>query len=196
MTPDSIRFFEKLWYSFRPKYIHGIPNYDTPTTIVFEPHKEGIAFLDFNNENKKFFFIDRKNIKNVSVEDETSIEKRIGFKRLLLVGIFAIAWRKKQVNPLSFLIFEYVDDVGLTQEMYIQSEEKNGIQSFNNIKYNLYKFWKEADENPNFDKILEQRKEHKKQIEKAGEEFSKKYSIGCFIILAVIVILFIFWFLN
>ena len=170
------------------KYIHGIPNIDTPCFVSFDPKKDKIDFLNTSNNNHVFFSLKKEQIKNISVEDQTTIEKRIGFKRLLLVGIFAFAWKKKQVNTLSYLIFEYIDDVGLEQEMYIQSEHKNGLQTFNNLKYNLYKFWKEAETNPNIDRVIEETAKQKKELEEVSNSEALK---GCMvIIIAILAIIF------
>ena len=60
-----------------------------------------------------FYFFYRtiviENIKNITVEDASSIEKKITVGRLLLVGVFALAWRKKKTNELAFVVTEWND---------------------------------------------------------------------------------------
>src|SRR5690606_12309870 len=127
MILDSLLKIEEVnSHVYKIRYVHGIPNVDKPCIVKFSINKDGLSFLNAENNNKKFFELKRYQINNIEVEDETTIEKRVGFKRMLLVGIFAFAWKKKQVNPLSFLVIEYTDDVGLNQEMVIQSDHKNG----------------------------------------------------------------------
>lgn len=42
-------------------------------------------------------------ISNIVTEDKTQIEKRISAGRLLLVGVFALAWKKKDVMEMQFV---------------------------------------------------------------------------------------------
>ncbi len=49
------------------------------------------------------------NIKNILVEDQSTVERRVTLGRMLLVGIFAFAWSKRQKNELAYLIFEWSD---------------------------------------------------------------------------------------
>ena len=42
------------------------------------------------------FSIKRESVKNISVKDASSIENEITLGRLLLVGVFALAWQKKK----------------------------------------------------------------------------------------------------
>lgn len=46
-------------------------------------------------------------ITNIIVEDASSIEKRVTLGRVILVGIFALAWRKKKKNEIAFLVIEW-----------------------------------------------------------------------------------------
>lgn len=48
-----------------------------------------------------------ESITNITVEDASSIEKRVTLGRVILVGIFALAWRKKKKNELAFLVIEW-----------------------------------------------------------------------------------------
>lgn len=44
-----------------------------------------------------------KDIKDIKLEDASSIEHRITVGRLILVGIFAFAWKKKKKNEVAFV---------------------------------------------------------------------------------------------
>lgn len=46
-------------------------------------------------------------IDNITIEDASSIEKKITVGRIFLVGIFALGWRKKKKNELAFLVIEW-----------------------------------------------------------------------------------------
>lgn len=172
---------------YKMRYVYGIPNIDNPCHVKLEPIKDGIIFQNADTNNTTFYELKRSQIKNISVEDESTIEKRVGFRRMLLVGIFAFAWKKRQVNPMSFFIIEYKDDLGLDQEMCIQSEHKEGLQTFNNLKYNIYKFWKDVDENPDYEKSLIETKEKHRKI---TDQRNKDSMNGCLFIIAAIIIIF------
>ena len=105
-----------------------------------------------------------------------------------MVGIFALAWRKKEKLSLSYLIIEYKDEFGDKQELYLQSEENNGYQHFVNIKYNLQKFWKESSELDNAEEII---KKEEEIIIAEKEKEDNNVMIGCLFIVIIVVILFI-----
>jgi len=48
-------------------------------------------------------------IKNIQVEDATSIEKKITLGRVLLVGVFALAWRKNKKDEHAFVTIDWND---------------------------------------------------------------------------------------
>lgn len=137
------------------KYLQGVPNLNKDFIVKFQPDKYGIQFSDAKTNSKKFY-LDRNDLIKISVEDQSTIESRVGFKRLLLVGLFAFAWKKRSQIPLSFLVFEFRDEFDGNQEMYIQSDKKTGFQDFTNIKYNLQKFWNEAENNPNYETEMQE----------------------------------------
>ncbi len=163
------------------KYLHGVPNLNNSFIVRFSPDKNGIQFKDAKSNANKFY-LNKNDLVKISVEDQTTVSSRVGFKRLLLVGIFAFAWKKRTQNPLSFLIFDFKDEFGENQEMFIQSDKKTGYQDFTNLKYNLQKFWSEADNNPNFDKDL-------KSFQDQNEEVSNKRNKFFLILIAIIIII-------
>ena len=175
------------------KYVAGVPNMNDGFLVKFEPTVDCILFKDANT-GKDVFKLNKKEIVNIFVEDDSTIENRVGLTRLLLVGIFALAWKKKSKNPMSFIIFEYNDDIGTTQKMLIQSDSNTGYQFFNNVKYNLLKFWKEADENPEKfnNEITEAKNKHleSKQLE------NKNFKNGCLILVVILILVLIYQLLS
>lgn len=53
--------------------------------------------------------IDINFIKNILVEDSSTIDKKVTLGRVLLVGVFALAWKKKEKNELAFISIEWND---------------------------------------------------------------------------------------
>ncbi len=183
MIKESISFFVNMnpWKN-KVIYLQGVPNLNDNFVVRFIPSIQGLQISDTLN-NKKVF-LKKEDIISLSVEDQSSIQSRVGFKRLLLVGIFALAWKKKEKVSLSYLIIEYKDEFGDTQELFLQSEENTGYQHFVNIKYNLQKYWKEVTE---LDEAEIEKKE--KPIFEDNPTENNQVIIGCF---AIIVIMFIF----
>ncbi len=187
MIKESISFFKNMnpW-KIKVIYLQGIPNLNENFTVRFTPDINGIEISDTINKNK--VYLKKEDILSISIEDQSSIQSRIGFKRLLMVGIFALAWRKKEKLSLSYLIIEYKDEFGDKQELYLQSEENNGYQHFVNIKYNLQKFWKESSELDNAEEIIKKEEEN---IIAEKEKEDNNVMIGCLFIVIIVVILFI-----
>lgn len=184
-----VTYFKGLQSPFiKMKYLQGYPNVDFPFDFIVEPNPEGLDFMDTSSyPPKKKFFIKKEDIINISVEDQSTIENRVGFARMMMVGIFALAWKKRSKVPLSFLIIEYRNEFGDTQEVYFQSEQNNGFQEFTNLKYNIKKYWKEAEENPNF---LEQWKEEEEIYQ---EKRSKEQLVMSMILIIIIIVAFMIY---
>ena len=187
MIKESISFFKNMnpW-KIKVIYLQGIPNLNENFTVRFTPDINGIEISDTINKNK--VYLKKEDILSISIEDQSSIQSRIGFKRLLMVGIFALAWRKKEKLSLSYLIIEYKDEFGDKQELYLQSRENNGYEHFVNIKYNLQKFWKESSELDNAEEII---KKEEEIIIAEKEKEDNNVMIGCLFIVIIVVILFI-----
>ena len=69
--------------------------YRIPVMDVSMPEKIAQSTIPINSIN------------NITVEDASSIEKKVTLGRVILVGIFALAWRKKKKNELAFLVIEW-----------------------------------------------------------------------------------------
>lgn len=189
---DFLKYFLEL-NPFNPKivYLQGVPNLNETFIVKFLPDKNGLQFQNESRQNK--FYIARKDIINLSVEDQSTIQSRVGFGRLLMVGIFAFAWKKKETVPLSFLIIEYKDEFGDQQEMYLQSDAKEGFQNFTNIKYNLKRFWAEVADHPNADNIIAT---SNRNFTEKKEKESSNSAIGCVVFASIALIVFLFFLIS
>lgn len=190
---ESVFLFFKHLNPLREKieYVAGIPNLNKNFTVEIQPEAKSLNFIDFTTK-KKMIQINREDILNIYVEDDTSIESRVGIKRMLLVGIFAFAWKKRKTNPLGFLVIEYKDDISGAEKAIFQSTTKDAFQNLNNIKYNLLSYWKYIDESG--DNYLEQIKKfeytHNSEVEKETENVKNGCMIA-FVVLAVLVVLYL-----
>ena len=72
-------------------------------------------------------------ITNISIEDKTSIERRMTVGRLFLVGIFAFAWKKKKKDEMAFVVIEW--KMGkFSNETLFCFEGKNAMMQANNAR--------------------------------------------------------------
>lgn len=95
-------------------YVGGHPKIDNQINCCIVYKKESELII---SEVRNFSFtqlpfvkgtIQIKDIKDIKVVDASTIEKNVTIGRILLVGIFALAWKKKKKNELSFVIVEWM----------------------------------------------------------------------------------------
>lgn len=95
------------------RYVGGHPNQneeilrmtvrDAGEDLYFYKHFGEVGMPYFRFEIKK------ASIRNITIEDASTIEKRVTLGRLVLVGVFALAWRKKEKNEVAFVVIEWND---------------------------------------------------------------------------------------
>ena len=93
------------------EYVTGHPDLIKKMPLAFVKYNNDIAFFEWNSALQPGIKakIPVADITNILVEDKTTMEKRITATRLLLVGIFALAWRKKNKNPLAYITIQWND---------------------------------------------------------------------------------------
>ena len=125
---------------FAGKYVSG--HIDIDKSI---PHTE-IAVIEnklaiYNNNNNIPIFIasiPTDAIKNIIIEDASTMERRVTAGRMLLVGIFAFGLKKKKKDEMSYLIIEWSD--GRFEHNTIFEFVKTGaIQKSNEARNKLMK---------------------------------------------------------
>ena len=110
-------------------YVSGHPNIDNS--------KNSVSYIISNN-NIEFYDVQisllaktpLEQIKDVYIEDASTIEKRISAGRLLLVGVFALAWQKNKKNEMAFLILK-LNDGRFDHECIFQFNGKDAISTAN-----------------------------------------------------------------
>lgn len=95
------------------KYLSGHPDIDNPVENIFHipstQNNDLHLFFVLHGKVEKQGSIPTAQIKNVSIEDASTMEKRVTVGRLLVLGIFAFAARKTVKNELSYLVIEWND---------------------------------------------------------------------------------------
>lgn len=95
-------------------------------------------------------------ISDIRLEDSTTIERRITLGRMLLVGLFALAWRKKKKNELAFVsvIWSYGK---FPQETIFMFEGKQALDKANTSRNRLMRQLDEQRSPRNTDSIVKGR---------------------------------------
>ena len=88
-------------------------------------------------EMKRLGEIPKKAIKQISIEDKTTIQNRITATRLLTVGIFAFAWKKKEVNEMGFVVIEWTDSKNMENKTTFRLEGKGSLATANTLRNTL-----------------------------------------------------------
>lgn len=112
-TKNGRKILEDSGYNINKRiefgtFIGGHPN-------INEPIKNGYLISDGNNLaicNRQFIMfgkISKSEIKNVVFEDATTFGHGISARRILLLGVFALAWQKKTTNEQAYITIEWND---------------------------------------------------------------------------------------
>lgn len=135
---DGYNFLTKIEIG---KYLGGHPDIDEPTigTILFPKDNklEILVEAKFKLPIKKGE-IENRFIKNITVEDQSTVEKRVTVGRLLMTGIFAFAWKKKNINELAYLTIEW-NDGKFEHETIFEMNGKGAMQNANTARNKLIK---------------------------------------------------------
>lgn len=110
---SAVKSLDKTKFIRSGTLLNGHPNVDysiNNSVVEFRDNDLRIYRVsDYNyfyyGEGKPTFVasIPLASISNIVIEDKTQIEKRISAGRLLLVGVFALAWKKKEVMEMQFV---------------------------------------------------------------------------------------------
>ena len=189
---ELIDYFYNLQATDYGHYLQGIPNQNEAGPIRIIPSKEGISIRYVNifspEKERVLINLKKEEILDFSVEDQSTIESKISLSRMLLVGVFALAWKKRKTNPMAFILIKYKDDVGLEQTITLSSTKKDSFQTYNNIKYNLYKLWKEYESYTDEEISLKLKNAETKFTEKTNSENN-----GCIIFFIIIIVIFLIY---
>lgn len=155
-------FSNRNIYSDNIKYSSGIPNVTSNITIKFEPNIKGVDIIRDNGTI--LFTIFKEKVKSIEIKKDEKGKK-----------IFL------NINNES----EFGEEI-----ISFYSDKPNSEQTFTDIKYNLLKFWKLVEENPNAEDDL-------KTIKEKRDKKTKEQMNGCFIVFGVLLGIFLlFWFFG
>lgn len=95
-------------------YTGGHPHIDKEINPCIIYKKESDFLLcqqssTFEMPSDPIGIIPLQSITNISLEDASSIEKKITLGRVLLVGVFALAWKKNKKNEIAYIAIDWND---------------------------------------------------------------------------------------
>lgn len=91
----------------------------------------------YDFEDPKYYAsIPINKITDIQVEDGSTIEKKITLGRVLLVGIFALAWQKRKKYESGFVTIEW-NDGKFNHNIIFGFEGKNAIENANTLRNKL-----------------------------------------------------------
>jgi len=120
------------------KYIGGHPDIDKAVTSM-EIIQSGSKLIINGHEIKKTLAeIDSNKIADVCVDDATTMQSRVTVGRLLLVGIFAFAMKKKTKNELAYITLKW-NDGRFNHETIFEFEGHGAMQRANTSRNAIIK---------------------------------------------------------
>ena len=75
-------------------------------------------------------------VTDITFEDASTLESKVTLGRVLLVGVFALAWKKQKKNGLAFVVIEW-NDGKFDHATTFSFEGKNAAQQANRFRNEL-----------------------------------------------------------
>lgn len=85
----------KIPMSFKAEYLGGYKDYNKKTEGRLFIHQDKVRFMGASGFHTAKFEIAKSDIKELAVEGQDQVGKRITATRLLTTGVLAFAWQKK-----------------------------------------------------------------------------------------------------
>ncbi len=119
------------------KYLHGHPEIDSQIsdTQIMASETDVIIFAGRYLIDKvvKVAEIPLTMIKNVSIEDATTFDKRVTLTRVAAIGVFALAAKKNIKNEISYLTIQW-NDSRFDHETAFEISANNAVGTANSIR--------------------------------------------------------------
>ncbi|MEI6683446.1 MAG: hypothetical protein WCO44_12490 [Bacteroidota bacterium] len=118
------------------KYTYGHPDIDAPYELSYLMVINGkieMFKVPLNQAPVLMGSIPGDMIKDITIEDASTIERRVTAARLLLTGVFAFGLKKKKKNDLSYLVIEW-QDRNFTHQTTFEFTEKGAMERSNKAR--------------------------------------------------------------
>jgi hypothetical protein len=92
------------------KYCFGHPGISEPIEDAgLKFADDQICIVRYDSPDLANGFVSYDQVRNVLVQDRSTIEQKVTLGRILLTGVFALAWKKKELKEHSFLTIQWND---------------------------------------------------------------------------------------
>jgi hypothetical protein len=121
------------------RYTCGHPELDKPMENTELVPKDGYINIYASGADMVPSYkanIPKEKIKNILIEDATTIQRRVTVTRMLAVGLFAFAWKKKKKEEMSYLIIEW-NDGKYEHETIFEFTNTGAVQNCNTARNKL-----------------------------------------------------------
>ena len=89
------------------KYIHGHPDLDKPVLITKLGIRDKELCIVSMTNLKVMAIIPIEFIKNITIEDASTMERRVTAGRMLMFGVFAFGMKKKTKTEMAYLVLNW-----------------------------------------------------------------------------------------
>lgn len=126
-------------------YFIGHPKINDPCSVFIFQGEDQLEIsyrsgFDYENDNpRRLSFIPYNAIENIVIEDQTSIERKVTVGRILLTGIFALAWKKKKIKEAAYVTITWKQGQ-FTHETIFSIEGKNSVATANTARNSLLRW--------------------------------------------------------
>ena len=121
------------------KYVGGHPDIDKVIELCFV-YKKNVSLLicepNYNSLPATKARIPLAAIQNITIEDSSSIDKKVTLGRVLLIGVFALAWRKNKKEEHAFITIDW-NDGKFDHSTIFSFEGKDAMQKANTARNKL-----------------------------------------------------------
>lgn len=125
------------------KYLSGHVMIDQPKEMVYiYPDANSFKIFGYNKGTAQKDYmaeIEISKIKDITFEDESSIQTRVGLKRMLAIGLFAFAVKKKEKMQVAYVVIEWTE-AQFTHETVFEFEGSAAISRANTLRNKLIRF--------------------------------------------------------
>ena len=123
-------------------YVGGHPDInDLIESVSFVKYQDNLELYKYKTATIPLLIatIPTESIEDIHYEDASSLEKKITLGRILLVGVFALAWKKNKKKELSFVVIEWKNGK-FKNSITFSFEGKDSVQKANSARNELIKF--------------------------------------------------------
>jgi hypothetical protein len=112
------------------KYLTGLPEYSVPSdSVICTVIEDNFVYTRFGQSLGK---IPRDSINQVCVENKAQITQRVTIGRVLALGIFSLAAPKKERHDLYYLLIDWDDEQGISQNTVFEFSHAEAANSVAN----------------------------------------------------------------